>query len=107
MSLDSKVRWSKITMLLGLTDALTAHHCVFYFTSLEVEEGFYFNVFVIPCVQFHIAVPGISSLTTEVLPFLSFQAAAASETQTLVLMSVVSSKFFCVSQFYTSFIAGL
>lgn len=61
-------------MLLGLTGALSAHHSVFYFMSLE--EGFYFNLLVIPCVQFHIAVPGISSLTTEVLPFLSFQAAA-------------------------------
>lgn len=39
-------------MLLGLTDALTAHHSVFYFMSLEVEEGFYFNVLVIPGVQF-------------------------------------------------------
>lgn len=63
-------------MLLGLTGALSAHHSVFYFMSLGVEEGFYFKVLVIPCVQFHIAVPGISSLTTEVLPFLSFQAAA-------------------------------
>lgn len=63
-------------MLLGLTDALTAHHSVFYFMSLEVEEGFYFNVLVIPCVQFRIAVPGISFLTKEALPFLSFQAAA-------------------------------
>lgn len=80
MSLDIQVRWSKITVLLGLTegltDALTAHQSVFYFMSLEVEEGFYFNVSVIPCMQFCIVVPGISSLATEVLPFLSFQAAA-------------------------------
>lgn len=76
MSLDIQVRWSKITMLLGLTDALTAPHSVFDFVSLEIEEGFYFNLLVIPYVQFHIAVTGISSLTTEVLPFLSFQAAA-------------------------------
>lgn len=85
MSLDIQVRWSKITVLLGLTDALTAHHSVFYFMSLEVEEGFYFNVSVIPCVQFHIVVPGISSLTTEVLPFLSFQAAA---TNTCICVNV-------------------
>lgn len=76
MSLDIQVRWSKIAMLLGLTEVLTAHHSVFYFMSLGVEEGFYFNVLVIPCVQFSIAVTGISSLTTEALPFLSFQAAA-------------------------------
>lgn len=54
---------SSLTMVLGLRDALTAHHSVFYFMSLEVEEHFYFNVLVIPCVQLHIAVPGISSLT--------------------------------------------
>lgn len=63
-------------MLFGLTDALTAHHSVLYFMSLKTEEGFYFNVLVIPYVQFHIAVTGISSLTIEELPFLSFQAAA-------------------------------
>lgn len=71
--------------------------------SLEVEEGFYFNVLVIPGVQF-LEFPLSQKKRSHFWVFkLQLH---TSDSQTLVLMSVVSSKIFPVIQFYTSFTAG-
>lgn len=110
MSLDIQVRRSKTKILLGLTDALTAYHSVFFFHVMRGRRRFLLNVLVIPCVQFLISVPGISSLTTEMVPFLSFQAAAMyvrwSQILGFALSPVVSSKIFLMSQSDISFIAS-
>lgn len=112
MSLDVQVRRSKSKILLGLTDALTTYHSVFLFP--QVSRGrrrLLLNVLVIPCVQFHVSVPGISFLTTKMFPFLSFQAAATyitwSQILEFVLSPVVSSKIFLESvlqKFYSRLI---